>query len=225
MVLGGLWTLVKGAWASREPGTTSRALLESGPGGQPGRPGLRPLPGVSCSMDHRPRKTAEQSQDPKWVWAPAGDPVRPRRPMHTPMSLSPESPLFVKISACVCLPASPRPGMARLSSGGTRGRAPVWGMGPGDAGQGLPHLPTPVVPREGSFGCDHTTQLCPGHAFLLPPSLPAQGQVRAPCRAAWRVPGSPWGQKPTQTCPWASTYSPWPGAAHCAARDTALHVG
>lgn len=62
MVLGGLWTLVKGAWASREPGTTSRALLESGPGGQPGRPGLRPLPGVSCSMDHRPGRQLSRAR-------------------------------------------------------------------------------------------------------------------------------------------------------------------
>ena len=62
---------------------------------------------------------------------------------------------------------------------------------------------------------------CPDHS----PTCQHLGQVRAPCRGAWRVPGSPWGQKPTQACPRASTYSPWPGAAQCSARDTGLHVG
>ena len=96
----------------------------------------------------------------------------PHRILHTPVSLSPESPLFIKSSACVRLPARPSLGMARLSSGGDAGEGSC--VGAGDTGQSLPCLPTPAALPGGLL------RLQPHHSALPRSCLPSPSESTSP---------------------------------------------
>lgn len=110
---------------------------------------------------------------------------------------------------------------------GTQGRAPAWGVGAGDTGWGLPCLPTLLPPRR-------LLQLRPHSSALSRSCLPSPSESTSPgpgegslqnCLAGYlgAPAGAPRGQAPP-TRPWASIYSPWPGATRCSAGLT-LHVG
>ena len=123
---------------------------------------------------------------------------------HTGVSFHPESPPFSALLVLPHLPTAappphccPRPGTAWLPSGreGVEGRSVLarGRRGLGNTGQGLP-LPTHPCCQLGGglLRLSPHPLAVPGPCLpLLAPSPPAQGQVGAPCRTAWQVPGSP----------------------------------